>query len=182
MICCYNNNEKKPQCFHCLRRLLWLIMVTRFYLAHFPSVDTAGQSVSVAHKHRQQGAPLLLNHLRTQFDLKEENIQITLLINFGFIVFLKSPKIIEKKNPPKKDAIRLGHTSFLNKVIQHGCFSLTPYPQHTKQEVIKTKNNPKKAWKAENKEQKLRPFGLTGLIGPERAVNDRLIKQTPHLI
>lgn len=120
-------------------------MVTRFYLAHFPSVDTAGQSVSVAHKHRQQGAPLLLNHLRTQFGLKEENIQITLLINFGFIVFLKSPKIIEKKKNPKKDAIRLGHTSFLNKVIQHGCFSLTPYPQHTKQEVIKTKNNPKKA-------------------------------------
>lgn len=77
-------------------------MVTRFYLAHFPSVDTARQSVSVAHKHRQQGAPLLLNHLRTQFGLKEENIQITLLINFGFIVFLKSPKIIEKKNPPKK--------------------------------------------------------------------------------
>lgn len=73
-------------------------MVTRFYLAHSPSVDTAGQSVSVAHKHRQQGAPLLLNHLRTQFGLKEENIQITLLINFGFIVFLlKSPKIIEKK-------------------------------------------------------------------------------------
>lgn len=95
-------------------------MVTRFYLAHFPSVDTAGQSVSVAHRHRQQGAPLLLNHLRTQFGLKEQNIQITLLINFGFIVFLlKSPKIEKKKTQKRCHQVRThvlpeqGHPTWL---------------------------------------------------------------------